>query len=254
MQFRARLSHLLLALLVELLFGAKDFALADPCQFAFQDLAAHRPKHTKRVVIEITLQELPAMMTGDGAGFRARQVNVQAGALSFGLHSLPGAMDHIMPTAKAYLFRTEEGGKRFAIDLPSTMKTRLVEYIRNGGPPRTLLDGTGEVRSECRFDCNSFVHFVTGVPYEYGKFSTDQWILSRIDHQNPIQLGDVILIGYGDREINHVAINIGDDLFISKFGASGPVLVTDLTTLQMAYGGLGLLSAKPKKSAGQDRR
>lgn len=254
MHFKTRLVHLLPTLLVAMLFGAKDLASADSCQFAFQDLAAHRPKEAKRVVVEITLQELPAMMTGDGAGFRARQVNVQAGALSFGLHNLPGPTDHILPTAKAYLFRTEEGGKRFAIDLPSTMKTRLVEYIRNGGPPKKFLDGAGDVRSECRFDCNSFVHFVSGVPYEYGKFSTDQWTLSRIDHQNPIQLGDVILIGYGEREINHVAINIGDDLYISKFGASGPVLVTDLTTLQMAYGGLGLLSAKPKKSAEHDGR
>ncbi|MDZ4082466.1 MAG: NlpC/P60 family protein [Bdellovibrionales bacterium] len=254
MRFDSWPCHFISALVVTLLFGAQDRALANPCQFAFQDLAVHRPGKTKRVVIEITLQELPAIMTGDGAGFRARQVNVHAGSMSFGLHNIPGPMDHISPTAKAYIFRTEEGGKRFSIELPNAMKARLVEYIRNGGPPKKGLEGSNEIRSECRFDCNSFVHYVTGVSYEYGKFSTDQWTLSRIDYQNPIQLGDVILIGYGDREINHVAINIGDDLYISKFGASGPVLVTDLTTLQMAYGGLGLLSAKPKGPAGHDGR
>jgi len=212
------------------------------CEQAFKSSLLLEPKEISRVTLEITGLELPQILNGDGSGFRARQVNVRAGSMSFGLHDLPGPLKHILPSAKAYLYSAGEGGKRKSIDLPELMKVKLVEYIRNGGPPKELLNGA----SECRFDCNSFVHYVTGVSYEYGKFSTDSWTVARIDDQNPIQVGDVILIGYSPKEINHVAINIGDDLYISKFGASGPVLVTDLTTLQMAYGGLGLLSAKPK--------
>lgn len=207
-----------------------DVALAkgQVCEESFVSLVSE-------VTIEVMSELLPPMLNGEAANFRARRTTIGYAGHTFDLHQLArSSSSQISASANVSLFHINHKGERTKIELPGPMRRRVAEYLRNGGPPSVP------------FDCNCFVHYLAGVPYTFGKFDSRSWDISLIAETNPLKPGDAILIGYGPSEINHVAISLGQGLYLSKFGQSGPLLVTDLSVLELAYGGIGLLVARPK--------
>jgi hypothetical protein len=132
------------------------------------------------------------------------------------------------------LMRTDAGLEN--VGLPGVMLERLVEYIRT--------ESFGALGD---FDCGSFAHFMAGVPYTSGIFNPEDWDISLLVDESEQKAGDIIMIG-GDEDytvqntdvqktITHLAVYLGSGLYLSKFGASGKLIVANIEEMKKGFGG-----------------
>lgn len=130
-----------------------------------------------------------------------------------------------------------EKGDSECILLPDSMQNQLIRYFTDGKP-----DGD--------FDCFSFAHFVLNVPYEFAFFRREKWELTLLAGNDieDLRYGDSVLISHdesGDPDkLSHFAVYIGKNLFISKFGSAGRLIVTDIENMKKLFGGSKVLLAK----------
>jgi len=110
--------------------------------------------------------------------------------------------------------------------LPPNMSKRLIEYFR--------------ISPLKPFDCYSFGHFLNSVSYGLRFFSLSKWEKCFFN-ENLLQTGDSIVIftikDGSIKKFNHFAIYIGNGLYLSKGGVSGPLVVSDLDIMKSAFGG-----------------
>ncbi len=196
---------------------------------------------SSRLIIEITNEPLAELIPGTNRDTWPPVVKIRNSAGEITLHGLQQlSADHsvlkaISGSAHVYMFLTAKDGSRRQLELPGGLKKSLREYIRAGGPPAKP------------FNCNCFVHLMNGLPYEYTFFRSRLWHLEVVYDEAALVPGDTIVLGYSYNEVKHVAIYLGQRLYISKLG-DGPVLVTDFTTLQLGYGGVMLARGRPATS------
>lgn len=199
----------------------------EQCDALFREV-----KPATRVVIEIADQKIPGFLDNENEAFRIPVVNIHAGHQFLQLKDLEPLA--IADGARVFVFARGADGRRRSLDVPIWIRERLREYLRQGGPPTTP------------FDCNCFAHWMNGVAFEFGQFKRRSWNLEMALSEDAVQPGDTVLLGYSYEEVKHVAVALGDGLFISKFGVDGPVLITNFATLQLAYGGFLFARATPR--------
>lgn len=185
----------------------------------------------KKLVIEVTAQEVNGKNTNSGASFPTRLVKLQAEAHELFLHELKPIF--LAPNADVTFSITLPDGKSSEVNLPREMNERLVSYLINGGEPTSP------------FDCNCFAHYFNGVEYVFGTFRSELWSINPLSSESDLAVGDTIIIGYSLNRITHLAIFIGNGLYLSKFGSNGPLIVSDLNAMKIGFGGKKAFSARP---------
>lgn len=214
----------------------RAYAKAPGCSSLFEEAspaASRSVTASMRVIVEITDEGLPGFSADPGAVLRAPIVKIRTARGEVLLHKLDEfrTLDEaeqpisISENANLYFFAATQDGSRRSMEVPIWLRDNLRNYIRNGPPTKP-------------FDCNCFAHLLNDVSYTFGKFSTRVFSLHQVPDESVLRAGDTILLGYSRHEITHVAVALGDGLFISKFGVTGPVLVTNFPTLQLTYGGM----------------
>jgi hypothetical protein len=126
------------------------------------------------------------------------------------------------------------------IDFPEKMKEKLAYYMRE---QHIIKD---------YFDCVSFVHLLNSIDYANKGFYTHRFIIENIDDKNSnnLKAGDTVFISKSTNPENyqatHFAVCIGENLYISKFGSSGKLIVTDIDNMMKGFGGNYIFKMIPK--------
>lgn len=114
-----------------------------------------------------------------------------------------------------------------------TEMTRMLTFMRENPPA----------------DCIGFAHAVGGVPYVFEEFDKRNWAILKVDvRANILKNGDVIALTK-DTELDeplHFAIYLGEDLFISKYGPDGKLIVTTLEAMEEVFRPEHVLLIKPR--------
>jgi hypothetical protein len=215
-----------MTILLSLLSAGIAQADGEQCSGLFRE-----SKPASRVVIEITDKKLPGFSEETSDVLRVPIVNIRVGNEEIQLKDLEPLP--IADDARVFIFARGADGRRRSLDVPVWIRERLRDYLRLGGPPTAP------------FDCNCFAHWMNGVPFEFGHMKSKPWSFDLVMDESLVLPGDTVLLGYGFEEVKHVAVSLGDGLFISKFGVDGPVLITSFATLQLAYGGFLFARATP---------
>lgn len=88
------------------------------------------------------------------------------------------------------------------------------------------------------FDCLAFVCLLMGQANRLKDGSSVEDCWAGI-HQRHASSGDIVVVRTTDNDINHWAICVGDDLYLSKFGkGGGSVLFTDWSNMRKFYKGM----------------
>lgn len=126
------------------------------------------------------------------------------------------------------------------VELPEDMLQRMASYLAE----KNSTNGNG------KFDCASFAHAVNGVPYEYTKYDPSKWNQSNFS-SNDMSAGDTIAIVDTEapyaNQYTHFVIYLGDGLYISKFGSSGPLIVSDVDEMKKGFHGDTVYKLEPKQ-------
>ena len=134
------------------------------------------------------------------------------------------------------ILREKDEGKE--IKLPSDMLQRMAEYLAK------------KAKMKEPFDCASFVHAINGIPYDYGHFYPHKWEIT--DLNNSMDVGSSVAFTkraflFEKNKYTHLAIYLGDGLYLSKNGTDNALFVTDIDTLRKLYGNGKIYKLKPKK-------
>ena len=124
-------------------------------------------------------------------------------------------------------------GRYGYLPLPEKVKKQILKYFNSGysGP--------------C--DCNCFAHYVNEVDFEFGRLKNSSWITSEISTEAILSPGDTIMIGKSENEITHLAVYLGEGLYLSKFGTFGGLIVTTLRGMKMGFGGTKTWLTRPAR-------
>lgn len=130
--------------------------------------------------------------------------------------------------------------RKESITLPEPLNSNLINYIR--GIPERI-----------NYDCNRFVHFLNGVKYSRTKHISKRWKIELISNDIDQFInsdfefitGDTILIGKSYNEIAHAAIYLGDGLYLSKVGDTGPLVIASVDEMRKGFGGHQIYLIKP---------
>ncbi len=137
-------------------------------------------------------------------------------------------------TEKLEIFiRSEDGTERVA--LPEDMLERVAAFIRED-----------HAREE-EADCSSFVHFVNGIRYEFGRFIPEKWEISDFDEQALVP-GDSVMTAADPEhtDIAHFALYLGRGLYLSRFGENGKLTVAMMDEMKKAFSGEYVFHLRPK--------
>ncbi|NTW46264.1 MAG: C40 family peptidase [Candidatus Moranbacteria bacterium] len=130
------------------------------------------------------------------------------------------------------------------IDLPEEMLGKIAAFIRE------------DHRREGKFDCSSFVHLANGIPHEFGSMVISKWDVSDFD-EGTLAPGDSVMISK-DREhmnVTHLALYLGEGLYLSKFGNAGKLIVATMKNMKKAFEGKYAFHIRPKNpDIGKDIR
>jgi hypothetical protein len=161
------------------------------------------------------------------------------------------SISNLSRTQKLEVFmRAEDGLKQ--IRVPEHILERMSEYLR-----RPQEYGPSDR------NCREFVHFVHEVPFDRKMFQPDQWDWFQLADESHLRSGDSICITkslisapktFADVELQHFAIYLDADLYISKVGAGGDLVVSDLNTMKRIYEGDGVFLMLPKADSAENEQ
>ena len=86
---------------------------------------------------------------------------------------------------------------------------------------------------------------MNGVEYQFGVFENQKWTVERLENEELLKEGETIIIGHHPRRLTHLAIYIGDGLYLSKGGTIGALIVADLPSMKIGFGGDEVYRASP---------
>ncbi len=122
------------------------------------------------------------------------------------------------------------------VELPEAMLERIATFIQE------------DHKREGKFDCGSFVHFANGIDYEFSQFFIGKWDITDFDEQNMVS-GDSIMISKDPEHMNvtHLAIYLGDGLYLSKFGVGGKLIATTMDEMKKGFAGQYAFKMRPNE-------
>jgi hypothetical protein len=120
--------------------------------------------------------------------------------------------------------------QKSTIEWPEPLATLFIRFLQNGGPFYS------------NFDCGCFAEYMLGFPY---KTPQTTWHMApKIPHDlHSLQPGEIFgihdLHDQGAHGVKHLMVAIGgtSGLFLSKFGVSGALIVTDIESAKTLFGG-----------------
>jgi hypothetical protein len=118
--------------------------------------------------------------------------------------------------------------QNYTLCLPESLAERFADYLRR--PP--VAD---------RFDCISFVHDLFDAPYVYDAgFKLSDWKWRSFHEISDLKIGEVLILsapGNPKERVTHTAIYLGEDLFLSRAGNGGAIMVAPLDVMKVLWGG-----------------
>ena len=126
------------------------------------------------------------------------------------------------------------------VDFPQNMTKKLEYYFKE------------QNNIQESFDCGSFAHLLNSIDYDWPHFKSEKFNIEQMDNEmlNKLQTGDTVFISkfnnpenYG---ITHFAIYLSDGLYISKFGNSGKLIVTNMENMKKGFGGKYMFKSTPR--------
>jgi hypothetical protein len=186
----------------------------------------------------ITQEEGKALNQSDGSIFNTKDLKISRTQPWENLPPYYKFSDLSKTSDIEILLETEKGLEE--INLPKKMLDNIAKFLREDSKPRNH-----------KFDCSSFAHFVNDIPYEFSNFFHHKWEIKLIKDKKNLNSGDTIFISESedldDLKITHFAIYLGNNLYISKFGNAGKLMVTNLEEMKKGFGGRFCFQAIPRK-------
>ncbi len=166
-----------------------------------------------------------------GRMFKIYQIRV-------GRHNPNGSADYyklsdLSNTDQIEISMRDQSGTR-DINLPEEILGKIAAFIRE------------DHRREGKFDCSSFVHFANGIPYEFGSLVISKWDVSDFD-ESQLLPGDSVMISKDPEhtDVTHLALYLGEGLYLSKFGNGGKLIVTTMRNMKKAFEGKYVFRIQP---------
>ncbi len=143
-------------------------------------------------------------------------------------------------------------------DLSRTDDLRIIEidddkHVVETKLPREMVDRISKFLQQekeliPRFDCHSFVHYCHDIPFIKGYLDWEYWNILKSE-ETALEVGDAVFLSSSNtlEGVVHSAIYMGNGRYLSKFGSSGKLVVTDLDNMKKGWSGDILFRAKPKK-------
>lgn len=139
-------------------------------------------------------------------------------------------LDNLSRTKRVQVLMRNEGGLK-EVPLPEEMLEKLAEYLRSS------LNKSPE-----EFDCAAFVNYMHGIPYTPGSFEPGRWDIVPLSVDMALHIGEIVFIAdtqgqtlTNALQIQHYAIYIGDDLYLSQFGIGMKLIVASLEEMKKGY-------------------
>lgn len=129
-----------------------------------------------------------------------------------------------------------ENGRSKKIDLPKRMLERLRNYLSR------------KVYITDKYDCADFAHEMNGVEFTHADYDPEKWVT--ISYYGNLKPGDTIAMkqksNSNPKHYDHFAIYLGDDLYLSKHGSIGPLIVTGLEEMKKLFESDTVYQVTPK--------
>ncbi len=188
-----------------------------------------QPRITKLIIEKDT--NLNAENTDSKQTFAIKGMSVLRGDSNRGGYDYYKLKDLSQTRAISVTLREKDEEKD--VELPEDMLQNMANYLAN----KNNITG--------HFDCASFAHAANGIPYESPKYDPSNWVQS--DFDGNINPGETIIMEDKNKPnlFNHFAIYLGDGLYISKFGSSGPLIVSDVDGMRKGFGSDKVFKLKP---------
>jgi hypothetical protein len=200
----------------------------ESCLAALRRLNGAEPP---KVIIETSGTLGTGNNVSNNASFAIQITHIRTPEKEIELHSLePLALSD---DTKIHLFVTDIEGNRKRVILPPEMDSRLIAYLKAGAAPSSP------------FDCNCFAHYMNGKTYVFGTFNNSEWQVEELSSERNLVPGNTILIGHNRANITHLAIFLRGGFYLSKFGGTGPLIITTLDEMKKGFGGDLVFVAKP---------
>lgn len=122
------------------------------------------------------------------------------------------------------------------VNLPDLIHRRLLQFFRE----RPDLQSTN-------FDCYEFAAFLNAIKDRMSRYEIlEHWDVKKAKHMKP---GDTVLLTRGGigSVMEHAAIHLGSNLYLSEAGYDGCLFVCSLEQLQSAYQAPRVHKASPNK-------
>ncbi|KKR69735.1 MAG: hypothetical protein UU12_C0038G0012, partial [Candidatus Woesebacteria bacterium GW2011_GWA2_40_7b] len=188
-----------------------------------------QPRITKLIIEKDT--DLNAQNSSNKHNFEIKGISILRGDSNRGGYDYYKLKDLSQTRAISITLREKDEEKD--VELPEDMLQNMANYLAN----KNNITG--------HFDCASFAHAANGIQYESPNYNPSNWIQSEFDGN--INPGETVIIEDKDKPnmFNHFAIYLGDDLYISKFGGAGPLIVSDLDAMKKGFDGDSVFKLKP---------
>jgi len=131
--------------------------------------------------------------------------------------------------------------KPFDPDVPLEIRVRKNEehtLLRLPEPlSQNFIRFLNEAPCRDQHDCASFVHDLLGLPYTFGSGFLDRdWDYYDLEPGGEVPPG-LPLVQCTEGWLSHTSISLGSQLFISKSGNGGPILISTLEVMKEIWGG-----------------
>ncbi len=107
------------------------------------------------------------------------------------------------------------------IELPQLINSKILNVLIYGYPSDD-------------FDCLCYAHYLNDVKYTPKYYNSQLWIQTKFD-KNQLKPGHTIIMYDDNQNISHFAVYLDQGLYISKFGTTGGVYVSDLSSMKKYY-------------------
>jgi hypothetical protein len=198
-----------------------------PSDLTATEVAESRALQVEQPTVRLIVQEgiAEGYNIESRARFEIRYTTIKDSSGEHGLHEHE-TVEGDVPSNLEIVIKSQ--GEDVVVTLPSNLQSKLLEYLTSGAPSEP-------------FDCSSFVHFLYNIEYQFAHFDASKWDINVLASEEELAIGQAILINESDsdysKNITHLAIYMGEGLYLSKFGRSGKLIVATLESQKVGFGG-----------------
>lgn len=201
------------------------------------------PEESQKGLKEERVTRLIIEKDGEVSGHTIRDQEVDGRPVTLGRHYPEGSVSYykihnLSNTQKLEVFM-REGNELRKIELPEDMLERMAEYIKVEHKFKNILD------------CFCFACIANDTPTKSYDDLQNEWDMTK-PSESELKPGDTIVIlddgKFHASRPTHFAIYLGDDLYISKAGFEGRLMVADIDEMVDCFGGKYVSKITPKKA------